>query len=162
MSKYSDVMAFLNVLGLSDKLNSFTGRKRIQKSVYLLQQLGAGLHFSYTWYVHGPYSPDLTRTVFNPQLDEPIRALNKNELRIVNTARNFLAQDFYSADSLELIVSLIYVIKIGPKLGYDNKQKIINYLRLEKPQFSVPRIESAFLRIEQSGLWKDNLAKLKA
>jgi uncharacterized protein YwgA len=161
MRKYSDVMAFLNVMGLSDKLNSFTGRKRIQKTVYLLQQLGAELRFSYTWYVHGPYSPDLTRTIFNPLQDEPMRTLDKNELEIVNTARNFLAQDFYSADALELIVSLIYLIKNGPRNGYDTKRKIIDYLRLEKPQFSESKIEAAWLKIEQSRLWNDDLNKLK-
>jgi len=161
MSKHSDVMAYLKVLDLSDKLNSFTGRKRIQKSVYLLQQLGANLHFGYTWYVHGPYSPDLTRTIFNPIQDQPSRELNKNELEIVNIARNFLAQYFYSADSLELVVSLIYVIKNGLKDGYDSKQKIIGYLREQKPHFSVDRIESAWQKIEQSELWKDDLNKLK-
>jgi uncharacterized protein YwgA len=161
MKKYSDVMAFLNALGLSDKMSSFTGRKRIQKSIYLLHQLGANLPFNYTWYVHGPYSPDLTRTLFNPQQDTTARELSKNELEIVNIARNFLAGDFYSADSLELIVSLVYLIKNGPREGLDNKQKIVDYLHSKKPQFPVPRIESAWMKIEESGLWKGDLGKLK-
>jgi hypothetical protein len=103
----------------------------------------------------------LTRTIFNPQEDTTARELSKNELEIVNIARNFLASDFYSADSLELIVSLVYLVKNGPGQGFDNKQTIVDYLHSKKPQFSVARIESAWEKIEHSGLWKGDLGKLK-
>jgi len=163
MTKYSDAVAFLRVLGLADDLNSFTNRKRIQKIVYMLKQFGADLKFGYVWYLHGPYSPELTRTLFNPtNADlESERDLTKTELQITNQMRNFLAKDLYSVDSLELIVSLIYLIKHGPKEGYNTKQKITQYLQAQKPQFSTKEIETAWYRIEESEIWTNFLTKLR-
>jgi len=163
MTKYSDAMAFLRALGLADDLNSFTSRKRIQKLIYMLKQFRADLKFGYAWYVHGPYSPELTRTLFNPSNVDLAskRDLTKTELQIVNRMRNFLAESLYSVDSLELIVSLIYVIKHGPEEGYNTKQKIIEYLQSQKPQFSAEEIEVAWHKIEKSEIWKNFLTKLR-
>jgi hypothetical protein len=163
MTKYSDVVAFLQALGFGG-LDSFDERKRTQKVVYLLKQFGADLQFGYNWYLHGPYSPQLTRTLFNPAESEvrSVRKLGPDELQIVNKARNFLADDFYSVDSLELIVSLIYLIKHGPREGYDSKRSIVQYLRSKKPQFSNDEIERAWDKVEASGTWKSYLAKLKS
>jgi uncharacterized protein YwgA len=162
MTKHSDAVAFLRVLGLADDLDSFTGRKRIQKTIYLLKQFGADLRFGYAWYLHGPYSSELTRTLFNPT-DADLasrRELTRAELRITNQMRNFLGKDLYSVDSLELIVSLIYIIKHGPKEGYNTKEKIIRYLQHQKPQFSDEEIETAWHKIETSGIWNRFLARL--
>lgn len=162
MTKYSDAVAFLQVLGLTNNLDSFANRKRIQKIIYLLKQFGADLRFGYVWYLHGPYSPELTRTLFNPTSADIAskRELTRAELQIANQTRNFLAADFYSVDSLELIVSLIYLIKHGPKEGYNAKPKIIQYLRRQKPQFSAEEIERAWQKIEEAKLWTDFLTKL--
>jgi len=163
MTKYSDVMAYLRALGFADDLNSLTGRKRIQKIVYLLKQFGADLKFGYTWYVHGPYSPELTRTLFNPTNTdlESEWQLTGPELQIVNHLRNFLAEDLYSVDSLELMVSLIYLIKHAPKEGYDTRQKIIGYLQDRKPQFSSEEIEAVWRKIAKSEIWNSYLRKLR-
>src|SRR2546426_5177928 len=118
-------MAFLEALGLSEELGSFTGRKRVQKIIYLLKQFpGNDLKFGYTWYLHGPYSPELTRTLLNPSRDDKREehSLSKSELEVVNKVRNFLGNDFYSVDSIELVVSLIYLIKHGPQEGLKSKQ----------------------------------------
>jgi len=163
LTKYSDAMAFLRVLGLAHDLDSFTSRKRIQKIIYMLKQFGADLKFGYVWYLHGPYSPELTRTLFNPTNTDLAskRDVTKTELQIVNRMRNFLAENLYSIDSLELIVSLIYLIKHGPKEGYNTKQKIIRYLQAQKPQFSAEEIEVAWHRIEETEIWTDFLTKLR-
>ncbi len=49
----------------SFELQTFTGRLFFQKQVYLLQALGLPLEYSFSWYLYGPYSPDLTRDGFN-------------------------------------------------------------------------------------------------
>ncbi len=164
MTKYSDAMAFLKALGLSDEINSFSGRKRIQKIIYLLKQFRADtLKFGYSWYLHGPYSPDLTRTLFNPPPEDVTapRELTKEELNIANRVRNFLADDFYSVDSLELIVSLVYLIKHGSKQSLKTKKKIMRYLVEQKPQFSTEEIEAAWKKIENSGMWSTFLAEIE-
>ncbi len=162
MSKFSDAMAFLQALGLGKEMDSFTGRKRTQKIVYLLKQFGADLKFGYTWYLHGPYSPELTRTLFNPSEDDvkTRRELTRNELDMVNQMRNFLADDLYSVDTLELVVSLIYLVKHGPEEEYNTKSKIIEFLRKRKPQFSTNEMEEAWRRIEEAKNWQKYLARL--
>lgn len=163
MEKYSNSIAYLRALGLADELDSFVGRKRIQKIIYLLKQFGADLRFGYGWYIHGPYSPELTRTLFNPPEDalEPERELGKSELEITNRMRNFLAEDFYSVNDLELIVSLIYLIKHGPEKGFDTKSKIISYLNKQKPQFSIEEIDIAWDKIDKSKIWDESFRKIE-
>jgi len=48
-------------LKLPFKINSFVDRLIMQKSVYLAQAAGVNLGYYYHWYLHGPYSPSLTR-----------------------------------------------------------------------------------------------------
>jgi|GEM_PF-3318332 hypothetical protein len=60
--------------------------------------------------------------------------------------RNFLGEDLYSADTMELLVSLIFLMRYGPP-EYDNKQKIIVFLHGAKPQFSHEQIEAAWNKI---------------
>ena len=156
-------MAFLEALGLSKESDSFAGRKRIHKTVYLLKTLGADLRFGYSWYWHGPYSPNLTRTLLEPSSKEEQsrRELTRSELEIVNVLRNFLGNDFYSVDSLELIVSLIYLIKHGPKEGYDTKDKILEFLQQKKPRFSTDQVEDAWNKVERAGVVDRHIAMLK-
>ncbi len=162
MSKFSDATAFLRALGMADDLNTFSGRKRVQKTIYLLKQFGADLRFGYTWYLHGPYSPELTRTLLNPSREDrkDERSLTKAEFEVVNKVRNFLGNDFYSVDSIELVVSLIYLIKHGPQEGLKSKLKITEYLRHRKPQFSLAEIHAAWEKIKQAEIWESSFSSL--
>jgi len=42
-------------------INTFDDRLILQKAVYLAQAAGVNLGYYYHWYLHGPYSPSLTR-----------------------------------------------------------------------------------------------------
>jgi len=53
-------------------LSSFDRRLALQKLVYLFQQAGVHLGYSYNWYLRGPYSPALTEEAFN--LDAELRS----------------------------------------------------------------------------------------
>jgi len=155
-------MVYLRNLGLDGGLDSFSDRIRVQKVVYLLKQFGADFKFGYTWYIRGPYSPSLTRTLFNPTEGEfrTNGPLTAEELRIVNDMRNFLGGDFYSAERMELIASVIYLIKHGPADGLTSKGKIVKFLREQKPQYLTDQIDEVWHRVAKSGKWKDDLAKL--
>ncbi len=52
--------------GTAFRMSSRPGRFRIQKAVYLLQQLGypAATRYGYTLYLMGPYSPELSRAYY--------------------------------------------------------------------------------------------------
>ena len=53
-------------------LSSFDKRLVIQKLVYLIQQKGVHLGYSFNWYLRGPYCPGLTEDAFN--LEAELRA----------------------------------------------------------------------------------------
>ena len=162
MSKYTDVMSYLKSLGLTS-LDTFEGRVSIQKIVYILRQFGAELPFGYTWYAHGPYSPDLTKTLFNPAPGEEgsTKEPTKHQLAIMNDVRTFLGSDFYSVDSLELIASLIFLINHAQEQGLTSKAIVNEFLWKKKPQFSNTEIEAAWKRIKASGRWNERIAALQ-
>jgi len=58
------VIACLKEIGLKPKINSFQDRLVIQKVVYLLQCKGIQSGFGYNLHVRGPYSPVLTKEVY--------------------------------------------------------------------------------------------------
>ncbi len=56
-------------LKLPFKVDSFEDRLIMQKAVYLAQAAGVNLGYYYHWYLHGPYSPSLTRDEFAIAMD---------------------------------------------------------------------------------------------
>jgi len=48
-------------LKLPFQINTFEDRLILQKAVYIAQSAGVNLGYYYQWYLHGPYSPSLTR-----------------------------------------------------------------------------------------------------
>jgi len=66
MDQNLDILGgYLNEIGLSPrKLKTLSGRKKVQKSVYLVQSAGADLGYRFQWYKHGPYSAALASDYF--------------------------------------------------------------------------------------------------
>ena len=58
-----------NSLGLPFGIDSFQDRLIMQKAIYLAQAAGVHLGYFYQWYLHGPYSPSLTRDEFAISMD---------------------------------------------------------------------------------------------
>lgn len=50
----------LDHLGISPDVSTLQNRICIQKAIFLAKYAGVDLGYSYNWYVHGPYSPELT------------------------------------------------------------------------------------------------------
>lgn len=44
--------------------SDFNSRLILQKTVYLMQEFGLNIGYSFSWYLHGPYSPNLTRDTY--------------------------------------------------------------------------------------------------
>lgn len=55
----------LDAAGIELDLDDFDKRLILQKSIYLLQEAGVKLGYSYSWYLKGPYSSDLTSDAFD-------------------------------------------------------------------------------------------------
>lgn len=55
----------IEAIGEDSSIASVEDRLRLQKAVYLSQEMGIPLGYSYSWYVKGPYSPPLTQDYYN-------------------------------------------------------------------------------------------------
>lgn len=63
--RFLKFLLYLDALGTPFE-DTFTWRKKAAKILYLLKQFGAtGLEeYRFAWYIHGPYSPQLTRDFY--------------------------------------------------------------------------------------------------
>lgn len=128
----------------------FSNRLRYQKLVYLAQNLGLGLGYGYSWYVRGPYSPALTRTLFNIKQQPPLfeqgkTTTFKHEKEIVqklDTLKEILGNNFENAYYLEVLASLHYLHTTLPS-GENDCSHIKQRLIKIKPDLkNVENIES--------------------
>ena len=135
MTTKSDIATVFEFLEQEPSIDTFSARKKLQKLVYLSEIFGIDLGFGFRWYTYGPYSPQLTKIIFDKEKGE-----SKNIKQIPNIQRKitdlktFLKEDIGSSDRLELIASLHYISSLveDPK---KSKSEILNTIYNEKPQF---------------------------
>ena len=60
-----DIVNGLVFQALRINKETFDERLVSQKKVFLLQEMGVDIGYSYNWYVRGPYSPDLATYIFS-------------------------------------------------------------------------------------------------
>jgi hypothetical protein len=108
----------LKLMGVdSIQMDDFNNRLKYQKLIYLAQNVGINIGYGYSWYVRGPYSPLLTRTLYNikedPTLFEKGNTIKfKKEDEIVerlNKLRKVLGPKFDDPIYLEVLASLQYL-----------------------------------------------------
>ncbi|MCH8905983.1 MAG: hypothetical protein IH840_02750 [Candidatus Heimdallarchaeota archaeon] len=142
---HSQLYLALTKLGIEPTMESLPDRKRIQKLVYLLKIVGIDFGFEYNWHIHGPYSPQVTKNMFdiferNFRIDYSIKLGGDREHKI-NSLRTRLGKLIYSVDELELITSMIFLKKtIGVKKGF--KREVSSLLRLKKPHFKDTHVKN--------------------
>ena len=139
----SKLVASLKAMGVSPKMETFNDRLRLQKLVWLMQKFGVKLDFGYSWYLHGPYSPELTRTLYeivqdNPTQDETIGT--RDLTRILNL-RRVLGGDLDSADKLELLASIDF---LKHSAGPLTKEDLKSFLAETKPYFNERLIQESW------------------
>lgn len=136
MTTKSDIEKLFMKLGSEASVDSFDSRIKLQKLVYLSDSFGIPLGFDFTWYVYGPYSPQLTKIMFEKEtgVSNDINKIPHLE-NILLKLKEFLGDDMHSGDNLELIASLHYLCSVYPT-PHNSKEEIISTLCEEKPKFS--------------------------
>lgn len=148
----------LSELEVGDSINTLDERVTVQKAVYLAQVIGVNLGYQYSWYIMGPYSPDLAKDYYT--LHEYPHSERKE------IAQRALRDPFASALTkikevmsipqgvtltrrqwLELLASVHYLRKFG-KLDEANTQQ---RLAGEKPDLS-PFAKQASQSLVSQGL----------
>lgn len=90
-------IACFKELGIHPKLSSFKDKLVMQKTIYLLKRMGLDTGFDFGLYVRGPYSPGLTKALYE----------NKQEVEELSTASKL------SQNELEKISELMQVVDFG-------------------------------------------------
>lgn len=137
-----------------EKIDTIEDRILLQKKVYIAQELGLPLGYGYSWYIHGPYSPDLTTAIYQivPEGFESISEHNFkpqyadiiSKVNLLDSYRNSLGLKLTTVQWYELLASLLYWSKENP-----NKRYIVDKLKESKPQFSLEEVNSAYYIYEK-------------
>ncbi|MCJ7632011.1 hypothetical protein MUP77_06410 [Candidatus Bathyarchaeota archaeon] len=149
--RYEKLVSALGELGLKANIQTFSERKRIQKLVYFMEEFGVKLGFTFGWYLHGPYSPALTQELYddsNQTSENTVSTISLPERRDLHRLKDFLQEDIESSDSLELLVSLHYLLSEGHNAGCSDKN-IIEVLKQKKPFFSDNEITRCYKKVLQ-------------
>ena len=116
--------------------DTFDERLLSQKKVFLLQELGVDIGYSYNWYIRGPYSPDLANYIFH----------NLDILKEQDLSGYRLSEAGKKPDSLrslpswyELLASFLYIHKAWKKNGDDVFTSLLQY----KPQYTREQFDAA-------------------
>lgn len=102
----------LNELGIKPLMTSFSTRLRVQKILYLLQELGLQTGWKFSWYIRGPYSPDLAHELFEHR-EKPTKELKveEDEKKSIRQFRDKFGESPLNAQQLEAAAAVIYVAK---------------------------------------------------
>jgi hypothetical protein len=146
----------LKELGVDRNVSEFDGRLILQKSVYLLEEAGVRLGYAFNWYLRGPYSPALTRDLFNLSssdddidgwvLDQRSRDIAERIRPLFEGVKKECAGD--SARRLELFASLHYLARRG-RLDIDDSSAATKQLEQNGKVFSTAEVASAIDQLKQ-------------
>lgn len=133
---------------------SFKGRLLFQKRIYLVQALGLHLGYNFSWYIHGPYSPKLTRDGFEllPIVEElKEEPLYSNEERIISKFLTWIGAKREDEEWLELISSIHFLKNRVPSMSKDS---IREKLSAKMPSIKENVFNEAWENLESAGLLK--------
>jgi hypothetical protein len=127
----------LDALGVPITPETFSDRLLLQKATYLVQAAGVQLGYRYSWYLKGPYSPELTRDYFRLTADTTI-ARGYQIRDDLQQAVERVAQNSHPPDGsglsrpewLELLASLHYLMR---RLG-KSPDEAAEVIHLSKPR----------------------------
>jgi len=147
-------------LNLPFKIDSFEDRLIMQKSVYLAQAAGVNLGYYYHWYLHGPYSPSLTRdeyaiaTDISADMDESKgwKLDDTSSQRLVEIRSIFTEPERDKlAKRLELLASVHFLIE-RKQVSKVNTSRITATLEQFNKDFSKEDVKKALGELKSYGL----------
>lgn len=143
---------FEQITGKNLDMNSYEHRLMIQKLIYLMQKAGANYDYYFSWYIKGPYSPELTKEcfdVFGRKIDKN-PPLSGEEEKFVSQIKKSFSVDATSDKGLELLGSLVFVIK---DMNTQEKEEAVEKLHDLKPWYKKQEISSVYDKIAKSSLF---------
>jgi len=139
-------------------IKTFDDRKKLRKTVYFIQKLGLNMGYKFGWYIHGPYSSDLTKDAFEYYNQKETLDTTESpeilpsEKEILVKIKNFFGDSKDDPEILEILASLDFIQNTAyiPDVEEKNKDVVITQLRKLKPnKFKNQDIESSWNKLAQ-------------
>ena len=132
---------------------SFDVRLILQKTIYLMQAFGLYIGYSYSWYLRGPYSVELTREAYElaDQFEKTpfVKFVERNaENRFLEFMR-FLNDRKNDHRWLELVASIHFLFAAWPS---KTRREIYRELRGKIPRLSEAEFQHSLKYLTEYGL----------
>lgn len=132
-------------------LSRFADRLILQKTVYFLQLFGFFLGYRFSWYLYGPYSPDLTKDAFAVEFDSVELAAFSDttaEQRF-DTFLRFLGTKKRDPAWLEALASLHCLAQLYPTWS---EQQVRDLVLKKQPYFTEELVTAALQHLKAARL----------
>ena len=108
---------------------NFTTQPEIQKLMYIFQERVAGLGFWYNWYLRGPYSPPLAKTLYE---------ISNSDIETINNTIDNIDNNYgFREDLLEKIASvkelILEIKKIDSDFGLETATALLYIVKRDEP-----------------------------
>ena len=136
---------FREIVGRPIRMKDFEDRLILQKLCYILKKTDDNVSYNFNWYIRGPYSPTLAHDAF--EYKESVPTLTRDDFKNVKPIKKLLS-DNVSDSNLELLASILYLIKERKISGYD---ELIHTMKVSKPCFTEEDIRIGVKKIKEAG-----------
>lgn len=142
--------SLLKRIGNYDKMESFDGRLKLQKTIYLMQTFDLNLGYDFSWYIRGPYCKELTKDGYG--LKQVYDSISEGKFKDPSAEQKFLHfLDFIkghenNADWLEITASIHFLKKVYPDLS---KKEILNTVQNKQDYFTFEDCQNAWNYLEK-------------
>jgi uncharacterized protein YwgA len=130
----------LKKLNQLSSLSTFNDRLRVQKVIYLLQYFGLPTKWNFSWYLRGPYAPDLTHALLDLNAGEIGKQEYKIATKAIENLRKRLNPEKMTAHELEAAASILYVAK--EHADSLSQRAVVDEVLGKKPHLSRAMVES--------------------
>jgi len=128
-------LRMLDALKVRADMSSFDERLRLQKIVYLLEELGLQTDWRFSWYLRGPYSPSLAHELYrHGKLRVRGRQLTDGDMKVLEKFRKKFDPHATPVE-LEAAAAVLFIGE-SHRGRYDSASKLIDQVREEKPHLS--------------------------
>jgi uncharacterized protein YwgA len=141
------VIACMKQLERKLRVNDFQDKLVVQKTICLLELLGFDMSYSFSMYIRGPYSPDLTSDLYNNK--DQVENL-RTDYAITNREKSLIAKVAETSNNLEPamleIMATYAFLVIRGSLG---SKDATTELKKLKPFYSEAKIAVGISRAKQ-------------
>ena len=149
-------------LGLSSEQREFDDRLKLQKAIYLLQEAGFAFNYKFSWYIRGPYSPELTEDAFSTKDDQApegfqLGAKSQAKLEKLMPLFNYLKQDEpgdKAARKLQRFSSVLFAINTKQSDSADYEE-ITDRMKKAGKEYTVEEVRETVKKKKKVGLIKE-------